>query len=263
MKSTLKILLLTLMSFLLYQFFLDNYFSKIFHVVNNWIHLYSVSYFIAYLAVGLPFVPTVLMMHSRYNFFSSLGIAHGFIKGSTVAFIATLPMLIGFALFFKLATDISLNSLLVGTVFAAFFEELYFRGILFGQIYRFTRIGFLPAVLLGAIFFALGHLYQSQEPATIIGVFITTFMGAVLFAWTYIEWQNNLWVSIGLHFFMNLYWMLFSAGENALGGFEANVFRMATIALVIVGTIIYKKRKGFALNITFKTLLLQKPSSVV
>jgi len=56
--------------------------------------------------------------------------------------------------------------------------------------------------------------------------------------------DNNLWVPIGLHLFMNLHWMLFSAGDNALGSIYANVFRAITITFTIVGQYCTKSVMG-------------------
>ncbi len=63
------------------------------------------------------------------------------------------------------------------------------------------------------------------------------FGGAAWFAWLYVEWRNNLWLPIGLHILMNLYWALFDIESNALGGVWANVFRGLTIALSIIYTL--------------------------
>jgi len=114
---------------------------------------------------------------------------------------------------------------------------------------------------LGALVFAISHLWQSADLSTLFGIFFTTFLGAVFFAWLYIEWNNNLWIPVFMHLFMNLHWMLFSAGENAFGGVYANIFRIAAIALSIVGTLIYKKRTGSELMINRNNLWINKGSS--
>jgi hypothetical protein len=57
---------------------------------------------------------------------------------------------------------------------------------------------------------------------------------------------------------MNLYWMLFSAGENAFGGLYANIFRVLTITLIILGTIRYKQRKGKPLIVRRDTLWMKQ-----
>jgi len=172
--------------------------------------------------------------------------------------LCTLPMFIGFAILFDFDTELSLNSILVTVVAAAFFEELYFRGFLFGQIFRYTRWGFIPSILLGAILFGLVHLYQGTEPGEIIGIFLITFMGGILFAWTYVEWNYNLWAPIFLHLFMNLSWGLFAVSDNALGGMYANIFRVITITLTIILTLLYKRRNKIPLEVKRSTLLVKK-----
>jgi riboflavin transporter FmnP len=59
---------------------------------------------------------------------------------------------------------------------------------------------------------------------------------------------------------MNLHWMLFSAGDNALGGTYANIFRTITIILTIVGTLFYKKHSGKKLVISRNSLWINKTS---
>ena len=157
-------------------------------------------------------------------------------------------------MFFQVNHKITIPAIIQLTVCAGLFEELYFRGFLFGQIFRYTKIGFIPSILLGALLFASGHLYQSTEISVLTGVFLTTFMGAIFFAWLYIEWNYNLWVPVCMHFLMNLSWEIFTVSENALGGVTSNVFRGATIAFAIVATIMYKKRHGIKLEVNRKTL---------
>jgi len=57
---------------------------------------------------------------------------------------------------------------------------------------------------------------------------------------------------------MNLFWLLFSAGDNALGGTYANIFRVLTITAVIVGTIVYKKRRNLPMLINKRTIWMKK-----
>ena len=173
-----------------------------------------------------------------------------------------MPLFIGLFLIHKpinITKSLGINKgFLTGVIFAAFFEELYFRGVFFGQLFRYAKIGFIPSILLCALLFASGHLWQSSDLSVLVGIFATTFLGALFFAWTYIEWNNNLWVPIGLHLFMNLHWMLFSVGDNALGDAYANIFRAITIAFTIVGTLLYKKHNKAGLKITRNNLWINK-----
>ena len=258
MRQTLKILLITIISFGLYYFINNLYFKNLFDWFLNLASIKAIGFFLTYFVIGTPLLTGLFFIHKPKSILNSLGINKGFIKGFFFAFLCTLPMLIGYSILFKFNSKISLNEIFIGAVFAAFFEELYFRGVLFGQVFRFTKIGFIPSIIFGAVLFASGHLRQSSDFSVLIGIFITTFLGAIFFAWTYIEWDNNLWVSIGLHLFMNLHWMLFSAGDNALGGIYANVFRAITITLTIVGTILYKKHTGIRLVINRNNLWINK-----
>ena len=114
---------------------------------------------------------------------------------------------------------------------------------MFGILFRKVGWGFIPASIFGAVIFGLGHLYQGSTPAETLGIFFVTSMGALWFAWLFIEWNENLWIPIFLHILMNLSWTLFDVGGNALGDFYTNFFRIITIAVTVVATIAYNKRK--------------------
>lgn len=135
---------------------------------------------------------------------------------------------------------------------AGFFEELYFRGFLFGQLFKKTKLGFVLSIFMGALIFSLFHLFAAQDFLEILGIFFSTFIGAILFAWLYVEWNYNLWIPIFLHTFMNLAWVIFSLGENSSGNLFSNIFRIATILLAIILTIFWKrhKRQIFLINRT-------------
>lgn len=258
MKPSIKIILIIILSFGLYYFLNESYFKDIYYWLSNLISVKIIAFFLAYFVVGTPLLLGLFFIHTPDVIINSIGLNKGFIKGFIVSFLCTLPMLVGYSILFKFNVKTTINGIFIGAIFAAFFEELYFRGILFGQLFRYTRLGFIPSILCGALLFASGHLYQSSNITELFGIFITTFLGAILFAWIYIEWDNNLWLSIGLHLFMNLYWMLFSAGDNALGGLYANIFRALTITLAIGGTLIYKKRNKIKININRTNLWIEK-----
>ncbi len=135
------------------------------------------------------------------------------------------------------------------TVFAGFMEEILFRGFLFGILFRKLGWGFITASLPGAIIFGLGHLYQGTTLPELTGIFLITFIGSAWFAWLFIEWNENLWVPIFLHILMNLSWALFNVSDTAMGGTNANIFRIATIAFTVIVTILYCLKIGkFRIN---------------
>ena len=258
MKKSLKVIRISFISFGIYFLVDELFFESLRSLIYQEIGQIGISHSIAYLIMGIPIFLGTLALGKADKFFYHLGLDKNIIKGILIALLFTLPMFLGFGLTLSFNTGLNFNYFLIGVVAAAFFEEIYFRGFLFGQIFRNTRIGFIPAILIGALIFAMGHLYQSQDFATLIGIFGMTFMGAILFAWVYCEWNYNLWISIFMHFFMNLSWMLFTVSENALGGKYANIFRFSTVALSIAFTVIYKKSKGIPLEINRKNIWIKK-----
>jgi len=200
---------------------------------------------------GIPIlivVATLLLMHSPKKILNTLGLDKDLLKGLGVGFLFTLPMLIGYAIVAEVHT-LTFKEIYHKIILAAFVEELLFRGFLFGVLFRYAKWGFIPAALLSAVLFASGHLYQATSFGQAFGVFGITLMGALWFAWLYIEWKKNLWVPIFLHAFMNGYWGLFSIADNAAGGLYANIFRTLTIVLSLVITIyMIKKRGWFEIN---------------
>jgi len=258
MKKPVHILTVTLIGFAAYFILNDLYFYEIRESMSSMLPSLSARHIVAYVLVGLPVFIGILLLHSISSVFGSVGLDKSIIRGVIFSFLCTLPMLIGYAIIFDWNNGLTADQVIISAICAAFFEELYFRGFLFGQIYRFTKLGFIPAIIVGALLFASVHLYQSQDPATIVGIFLTTFLGAVWFAWLYAEWNNNLWVPIFLHLFMNLVWMMFSVSDNALGGHYANIFRLATIALSIIITIGYKRKSGDKLAVNGQAIWMKR-----
>lgn len=256
MKRELIYIIAIILLFSLYFVTNESLFAEIYYPIEGIIHFYPLSYALTYLIVGLPLF-IFIFVYSKFHLLDTLGLDKGFVRGITWAFLFSVPMFVGYGLISNFNIQIDSKTFWIGCVIAAFFEELYYRGIFFGQLYRNTRLGFFPALILSALVFASLHLYQSNDMATLVGIFITTFLGAGLFAWLYVEWNYNLWIGIGLHFFMNLSWSLFSISDNALGDLGANLIRGATIVLAIVGTIIYKKRKDLPLSVNRYNLLIK------
>jgi len=253
-----KAAFITLVAFGVHFLIDERFFRSIRAACNELLNQIGVSHIIAYTVVGLPIILGVIILHGYRNISEALGLNKGFLKALVFSLLCTLPMFVGNASFFSWNHDFTLNSLLITVIAAAFFEELYFRGFLFGQLYRYTSWGFIPSVIIGALLFGFVHLYQGTETAELAGIFLVTFLGSILYAWVYVEHDYNLWIPIFLHAFMNLAWGIFSAGDNALGGVYPNIFRAITIVLIIVITIIYKKKKGLLLKVHRGTMWMKR-----
>lgn len=188
------------------------------------------------------------ILYGYKNTFSSLGLDKKIVKGISYGLVFSSPMILGYAMIGELRWQwvswISISAIF----FWAAMEEVLFRGFLFGQLFRKANWRFVPAAILNAVIFGMGHLYQGGSLEHSAGVFAITLMGGAWFAWLYIEWDSNLWVPISLHFFMNLSWQLFAVGDTALGGWGANFFRIMTIILSVVATKAYRQSKGGSLS---------------
>jgi membrane protease YdiL (CAAX protease family) len=82
--------------------------------------------------------------------------------------------------------------------------------MLFGQLFRRVGLWFLPAAALSPLLFGIGHLYQGNGLLETAGAFLVTLIGGIWFSWS-----------------------AFEAGNSALGGIEANVYRLLTVAISI------------------------------
>jgi len=216
------------------------------------------GHFLTYALTSIPLFATVAILYkSSENLFLKLGLSKNLWIGFAFAFASTLPMLIAYAIKFDINYKISADTLIINTISAAFFEEIIYRAFLFGMIYRCTRLGFLPSVFSASLLFGIAHLYQSTDFNELIGIFLVTFFGSVLFSWIYVEWKFNLWTAIFLHCLMNLYWLVFDADQNALGGTYANIFRFSILFLAIIITIAFKKKKQIPLAIHGKNWWLK------
>lgn len=249
-----KAVIIIIICFSIYLF-LRQYFQGIKTFLDKITHIGLLSYFITYLIIGIPiFIGTYFI---NKDVLKDLGLVNNILKSIGLALLFSIPMFIGGFIFFNISSEISIENLIAGTIVIGFIEELYFRGFLFGLVYKYTRLGFIPSIVFGAIIFAIGHLYQSQDLSELIGIFTVTFLGAILFAWLYVEWDYNLWIPVFLHALMNFNWHFFEMDETALGGLIPNILRGLTIMSAIFFTVFRKRRIGLRLNIRKDTLIIK------
>ncbi|KAF2517109.1 CPBP family intramembrane glutamic endopeptidase [Flavobacterium foetidum] len=226
-------------------------------------HSKILGHVLAYTITLIPLIITVMFLHkSTGSVTEKLGLSKGLFIGVIFAFVSTLPMLIAYLVNFSLNTKLSLDTILINTISSAIFEEIIYRAFLFGMLYRFTRLGFMPSIFLGSLLFGIAHLYQSTDLNELIGIFLITFLGSVIFAWIYAEWNFNLWTAVFLHCLMNLYWLLFDVSSNSLGDTCANIFRFSTLFIAISITIYYKRKNKIALEINKKTWWMKRKAII-
>lgn len=215
----------------------------------------SIRYTLSFLLSGIIPLIALLLIHKKTEIPESLGLSRGVGTGWLMAVCATLPMSAGFAIIGEPNTDITADSFAYSIFVAGFFEELYFRGFAFGQLFRYARWGFIPAVIITALPFGALHMYQGHDPISSFAAMGVTAAGGVFFCWLYVEWNYNLWCSIGMHTLMNMSWVLFNVSDNgATGGLWTNIFRILTIATATLLTVRYKKKYHIPYQVTRATL---------
>lgn len=242
----------------LYFFFDQSCFSFFHKEAASITNSKAAGHILAYLITLIPLFMTVFFLKKKeVSLFEAIGLSGGLKKGFGLAFLCTLPLLIAFSVKFSLNKNLSLNTLIINTISSAFFEEIIYRAFLFGILYRYTRLGFLPCIFLGSLLFGVAHLYQATDFIEILEVFAVTFLGSIFFSWIYAEWNFNLWTAIFLHFLMNLYWLIFNVDDSAIGGMYANIFRFLSLFITIGIAIFYKRKNKISLEVTKKTIWIK------
>ncbi len=217
------------------------------HLIVAPLHLQrTLAVTVMHVIVCLPVVIVLLFLHGRKDFPRSLGLDGNFIKGMVFALISTLPLFIAFPVVGDFNGGLTWDKLVRSAVIAAFFEEVIFRGFIFGQLFRYCKIGFWWSVIIPSLLFGSIHLYQGSDPLSSLAAFGVTFIGGLFFSWIYVKWDFNLWCPVGLHFFMNLSWQLFTVEGNsvAAGGLASNIFRVLSVAAAVSLTAAYRYRAG-------------------
>lgn len=175
---------------------------------------------------------------------AELGLAGSAARGLGLAFVASLPMLVTLFFVRKGAIHFSAETMLSSVVLAAVTEEVLFRGYLFRQLYRRAGWRFVPAVLVTGMLFGLAHISTALRGGAmeVVGVVVITTLGGAFFAGLFVRWNDNLWVPIGMHLFMNAWWELFAVSPSAIGNWGANGARALAIVTAIGLTLRFTKR---------------------
>jgi uncharacterized protein len=185
---------------------------------------------------------SVWLLHhgSLRNALERLGLSGNSLRSFAFGIAASLPMLWGLALSFRLNSNLGFLPLVFRDFFSPLVEEIECRGFGVLQLQRGTGWPFWAVVWPSAIVFGYGHVEQGQSRLEMLGLFLVTGLGGVVLAWLAYRWRN-LWVAVALHICMNLWWDLFSVSNNAIGGWFPFALQILTIVIAIVGTLYLTK----------------------
>ncbi|MGC4121092.1 MAG: CPBP family intramembrane metalloprotease [Myxococcales bacterium] len=204
----------------------------------------------------VPSAALVAVLFGLRSVLSVTGLAQKFAKALGLAALVTLPMTLGLAVRLSLRDSVDPVEFFLASLAPAFAEEFLFRGFAFGLLFRHARWGFIPAVLLSAVAFGIGHFYQGRDLAGALQVMLVTFAGGAWLAWLCAEWET-LWLPVFLHTLMNAAWFLFQVDSSAVGGGWANLCRGATIALSVALTLRMCRKRG-RFNVRKQQMLVQR-----
>ncbi len=161
-----------------------------------------------------------------------LGLDRPFFPALVLALCLTAPLtLIPLLLGMSANLELGFIDQLFGAGIWPLAEEINFRGFAFGQIYAFSGLGFWPAGLLTSTLFGVAHMANAaaagmELSGQLMNAAITG-ASALVLAWIYFRWGQNLWLVFFLHGIGNLVSALYTSGDVAVGN---NLF----ISLLVV-----------------------------
>ncbi|MCK4662480.1 MAG: CPBP family intramembrane metalloprotease [Bacteroidales bacterium] len=244
--TTLVIILFYL--FIQYKYFIISFVAGIKFTSLNEHGIILIGYIIS---LALIFIPFLLLYDVKFKTFTDeFGMRANFFISFVFILIASIPIIIG--LLFNLKDSLNLLSYntIVTVFFAAIMNEFVSRAFLFGQLFRRGGWGFVQAAAIGPVFLGMKIISNTLDPLIISISFINVLLMGLFYAWLFIEWNNNIWIPMGLHIFINLSWLVFENGEKScFGSTEGIIYRSITIFISIVITILMcVHRKKFRIN---------------
>lgn len=141
--------------------------------------------------------------------------------------------------------DLDFTDQLFGAGIWPLAEEINYRGFAFGQIYAYSGLGFWPAGFLTSTLFGIGHMANAAAVGLELSGQIANAgivaASALVLAWVYFRWGQNLWLVFFLHAIVNLAGALYMSGDVAVGD---NLFisLLVVTALVAIGATIVRER---------------------
>lgn len=161
--------------------------------------------------------------------------------GVFVGFIATLPMVVPFLFIARVRGDVDVLFLVFTATIWPLGEEILFRGYAFRQLHRRAGINLWVAAAATGVLFGLVHLgqaaVQNQPLEGQLGTVLMMSSLSMLSCWVFTRWDDNLWLLVSLHGFMNLWWAVFDVSDNPLGGWFPNAMRLASVVLIVILTL--------------------------
>lgn len=184
----------------------------------------------------------VALSLSRYllgpkEYLHALGLAGPLGIGVGVGLVAVAPAV--FLMFLIGAIDPSIPfwpTAVCGSLLPSIAQELFFRGMLFGFLYRVAGWSFVQAALLCGVVYSLTLDIEGLFAVELF--WVMAFWGVLQtswLSWLYAKWKWNLWIGIGIQVVFRLSWDLTSGGEDYFGG----LFKHLHILVMMIWSIAF------------------------
>lgn len=188
----------------------------------------------SYLFIYSPLVLVASLLFKDVDLTEILGLKiAGFQHYFLAAVACCLPMTIGYA-YLSSELNLALSGIMVGSVYAGVFEEILFRAVLFGVLFRYCHLGFIPAALFSSVIFGFGHIYQGHDLMSAFAAFAITSVAGTWFAWLFCESGYRIWFPLWMHIFMNAAYGIFGMSGGAAGDLAGNIFKASSIILTLL-----------------------------
>lgn len=118
----------------------------------------------------------------------------------------------------------------------AFWEEVFFRGLVFNTCYE-NKFGFHKSAFISALLFSLVHWSSFDMNTTswfwYLGIVFMGYLLVVIYKWT-----NSIWSAVCFHFTWNFIVDFFDSSQNKIGLFQITDFSKVSKSLDNIETIV-------------------------
>ena len=131
---------------------------------------------------------------------------------------------------------------------------------LFRNLCNYTSWGILRNALIYTVIYLAFLIYSSldniiEAPSDFLPYyalnylinFCVIFISSCFYFWLYVEWNHNFWLVFGVRLLIS-YYIAFVFGDGLLH-YITWLFVAVPAVLIIIGTILYKQRKGLPLEV--------------
>lgn len=137
--------------------------------------------------------------------------------------------------------------------------ELVYRGFILSQLFRRASWGFLPAISIYPVLFTVKELILTTHFFNSIFQFIYILIFTLWLSWIYIEWNDNLWLTLVLHLAFRVPAYLFEADFAEIDADFTVVYLIQSLIVLfsVFITVKYAHPKSKRFRINSRNLIIQ------